>query len=690
MFAFDSDWLNKNSYRNFPIKENCSGQDVTGSVTIPQNLIVDLVLATPAVDQRFYIQSISQTGSSVSLVIADSANVAQAAVTVPVPLGNPPYTSVLIQPIGGSTVFTGRLVLSQDGVNAILLWPAGMSFNFSLASAEIEPGCLFPVPIDRVLSVGKLTDPTVLISDVKFKEGYNIKIERIEDDNAIQISAISGAGLGPICKDQCTGGTGPTSACRPICTINGVGADENGNVAVNGLNAIIVSEVVNGINIDSLIKPEQLCTITTTPGGGGGTPGEPGPPGADGPDGPPGRDGANGTNGKDGDPGPPGPAGLGVEIKGCCGINAEIINPNDKVPIYELKLNAIGCLIDSEHNANWVGANCPGQTAGSGLYYTFDAVDNFHSCCKAQDICGDEDPCSTPDTHTLPETCTEGDAKFFVARSNKFLIPAPTFNATGTCSDTATEWITAIEQDKCESWSVTPSGKSAVNGMRWVYKIVKKGLPGVLYTASGPAGTSTIAVTDVSLSKDSTDCQYHLSVTKAFIGTGGGGWTACPTFGASIIPSGNVLAGGDPVVYDAQFYQIGVNPCAYNLTLRSKSFPTLPTAGASCGTLDLTSTMPLSYFQANDLVMDDIALSGSSCAYTLTKHYKWFPTVGGGGTGCACTGGTCGVTEPIQLVSNICAYGGGIRVSYRTLGFVNGLLCNSGVGSPYTPPAACP
>jgi hypothetical protein len=63
------DWLNANSQRSYPISETASRQDVTGSFTIPNDLIVDLLLPIQADDTidstLFHIKSIGVFGGAV-------------------------------------------------------------------------------------------------------------------------------------------------------------------------------------------------------------------------------------------------------------------------------------------------------------------------------------------------------------------------------------------------------------------------------------------------------------------------------------------------------------------------------------------------------------------------------------------------------------------------------------------------
>ena len=693
MFAFDADWLNKNSFRNFPVKENCTLLDISGAVSIPQNLIVDLVLATPAVDERFYIQTISQTGSSMSLVIADSTDTPVADVTVAIPLTVLPYTAALIEPVGGSTVYTGRIVLNTDGISALLLWPAGVTYTFDLASAELEPGCLFPVPIDRVLSAGKLTDPTVLIGDLKFKEGYNIRLERIAADNAIQISAIEGAGLGPLCKDQCTGGTGPTAACIPICTINGVGADVNGNIAINGLNTVLISEDTNQIIIDSLVNMAQLCAVTS--GGGGGGAGNPGPPGADGPDGPA---GAPGTTLKIniencGDPCPPVNEAFevgddGIILAGCCGID---ITKDfcGLIPRINFKLNIKVCNTYDEDEPVTFIAECTVTEPAPG--WRFEAVDHLTYCCIEPADCpeGGPDQCSDP-ACTDAECGCNGDKRcqFTVSAVKKrWIIPAPEFALSGTCGDDATEWVTDIAAATC---STEPPYTIK-------YSVTKSGLPTVNYTEATHASTNQ-AVVEVSLEKKA-DCKYELAVTKATI-SGSGIGISCGDLSAMtavITPSGT-LQSGESVITDVALTSSG---CQYTVTTNCKTLPTLMTCGSFSYTSYTAQGGGATYLTAGDdvAILATLGAGTNPCNLTVYTTTKKFPTISPGGMSPSCGAGTnpsmsageairvcdgtndafrdAGLDTMFDVVCDICdsyVSPGTVVISKRTLTFAGGIL----------------
>jgi hypothetical protein len=670
MFAFDTDWLNKNSFRNFPIKENCTLRDVSDSVTIPQNLIVDLVLATPAVDERFYVQTISHTGSSMSLVIADSSNTPVASVTIAIPLTNLPYTSALIEPIGDSTVFTGRIVINNDGITSILLWPAGLSFTFDMASTEIEPGCLFPVPIDRVLSAGKFTDPEILIGNVKFKEGYNVRLERIEADNAIQISAIEGAGLGPICKDQCEGETG-TVACTPICTINGVAPDENGNLALNGVNTILITESEHTILVDSLVTMAQMCavsTTTTTGTGGGGSPGNPGPPGprgsrgSAGPAGPPGKDGsalkiAIQQCGNDcPDPGDNIPGQFveisdGLVIAGCCGIiltQDECANPGAVLTRIKIETNITTCNIKtylSETEPNEI-PNCTEIDGEIGHIITY--LESLSSCCREVGKCptgyGATDPCTEGgcDQGISACGCDGGqECEFAINGIQKkaFLRIPEVAHVSGECYDTATSWITDIYVE-CHS--------EEEEGGKVYYYFNKAGLPEIESTNEEAYEPANV-ITEIELAKDGEDCVYKLKVKT---------YPICDLVSATVATTSyGTLATNDAVVtaITAEF-----TDCVLDIDVSTKTFP--GGGGITCGDIEI-STIPeaaaTQYLQAGDLVETYpwIDHTADTCVWNLRHTPKLFPTGGAGSTGPTGPTGPTGAASTVTGPTGPCCTG---------------------------------
>jgi hypothetical protein len=630
MFAFDTDWLNRNSFRNFPIKENCTLRDISDSVTIPQNLVVDLVLATPAVDERFYIQTIAHTGNSMSLVIADSTDTPVADVTLAIPLINLPYTSALIEPVGGSTVFTGRIVVNTDGVEALLLWPAGMTFTFNLASSEIEPGCLFPVPIDRVLSAGKLSDPTVLVGDVKFKEGYNIRLERVDDDNAIQISAIEGAGLGPICKDQCEGETG-TAACTPICTINGVGPDENGNVALNGLNTVLVTEADHTITIDSLIQMAQLCAISSSNAGG-----------------PAGKDGSNLKINieKCGEPCPPENEAFevgadGIIIAGCCGIDITK-DLCGNIPRINFGINIRVCNLtnDEELVQNMDILSCT-TTVDAIVGLSFDMIDYISGCCIAnQGGCppagAGNDPCAegNPANGLQPPGACDGDDRCeyrISAIKKRMFLPTPVFTAgVDDCTSENVSWVSGIGEPEC----VTVG-----DHVRISYPLNYKGLPSILRDDS--TGTSTNeAITGITLVKDLDTCQYKLSVTTSPINGGTGG---AVTLTADNSTATQDLADGDSVVTDLAVTE--TTPGNWTVTASRKTYTALPTCG--------------------EAVLPDFMDTGDAIRVCLKDNM---------GDGFR----DAGLTETLWVVSSLCSVDDttswGMIISYMSLTFSGGIL----------------
>jgi hypothetical protein len=238
------EWLNINGQRSYPIKEDCSQLDVTGNFKLPNELLVDAVLAVDAnVIERVYIYKVVILPDLITITLAQQDGITIGAATA---VNHTPNAWYLIQGYGDYKYMQGKLVLG-DIPNAV------GTYEFSLETAELEPTVIIP-NIRGVTSLGIHSNNALpLTGHVKLEEGFNIRLSYDYARNAIRIDAIEGAGLGTSCV--CPEENIPPG--DPIKFINGIGADDGYNFNVQGVGCISVTAIENGIKIENTC--EEVC-----------------------------------------------------------------------------------------------------------------------------------------------------------------------------------------------------------------------------------------------------------------------------------------------------------------------------------------------------------------------------------------------------------------------------------------------
>lgn len=225
------EWLNRNGVRKYPLSEEATGWDVTGSFRLPDNFIVDMVLpvhSTMNLDvSKFHVLRVAVFGTGVSMTIGhNGAPVATISVPAATFTRNKTY---FLQGIGEFTDVLGKVVI---GTLDTILDSAG-SYEFDIAGGRIEASVVIP-DIRGVASVCIVEDDVcgpLIQGDIAFEAGRNVRLVRSEfgDVTVLTIDAIDGEGT--IADCVCDGDI----AERPgIQSISGVGPDKDGNVELEG------------------------------------------------------------------------------------------------------------------------------------------------------------------------------------------------------------------------------------------------------------------------------------------------------------------------------------------------------------------------------------------------------------------------------------------------------------------------
>ena len=257
-----TEWLNANSSRNYPIVENLSRKDISGKLTLPNQLILaaQVNVSRSEVEGSFFIKEVGSFGGSCYVTIGYAHTVGTTLVMDDIAKVNIDYsTHVTYQyyPFVGQQenahivgfVCIGEVEeLKKEGLGKLEFMPD---------STALEPNCLFvSIPALKAVNIYSGSSLIHIATDVlRLRAGENIRLTYEDDDKTIRIDAISGLNLDT--KDSCN--NNPFSIPGCIKTINGIGPDDTGNFKILGSECIgiIDNHESNGVSIQDLCS--QSC-----------------------------------------------------------------------------------------------------------------------------------------------------------------------------------------------------------------------------------------------------------------------------------------------------------------------------------------------------------------------------------------------------------------------------------------------
>jgi len=246
----NQEWLNQNSLRNYPFKEDMlliptSSGILLTDVRIPNYLVVDLIITVPGdTTPRLYLSQLGLIGNLITFVFTDEADIQVATLSVDLNTHtkNKAYNLVgagTYDDVRGMVVLGDLTRLTQDLAEGL--------YTFTLNTTEFENSTVRPA-IRGVRSLQLLNggaESGYIYGHVKLIAGSNIRLTYLPDYNGIRVDAISGNGLNEEC--ECPSGVGERNIVR---TINGkaiefaeiVGDGQCIEVKVNG-NKIVISDI---------------------------------------------------------------------------------------------------------------------------------------------------------------------------------------------------------------------------------------------------------------------------------------------------------------------------------------------------------------------------------------------------------------------------------------------------------------
>jgi hypothetical protein len=257
------EWLNHNSQRSYPLAEDATKVDLTGTFTLPDNFILGLYFPVHAgldVDvENFFVASVSvfATGYNISIGYNDptagtTTIVASAIISQSTHTPNTSYALPGIYPFDDSV---GKIVIGV--LDSINLQPAGQ-FLFDYAGGKLDSDAIRPmirgIQSIRVLNNGELSAP--ITGHVILSAGSNFQLLLTQvtgQPTQITFNAIDGTGLTSTC--ECEG-----TVTGPIMTINGIGPTPTGNFSLVGSQCLDIEPATNGLQLtDTCSSPCCGC-----------------------------------------------------------------------------------------------------------------------------------------------------------------------------------------------------------------------------------------------------------------------------------------------------------------------------------------------------------------------------------------------------------------------------------------------
>jgi len=260
-YTWNLEWLNHNSQRSYPLTEDATEVDVSGTVTLPKGFILMLEIPVHAglsVDTtKFFIRSIAIFSSGLSLSVGydDGSSSPPVVATTVVSLTN--HSEGDHYALIGKTDFIDTIGQIAFGPAAVIQeLPAG-EFFFDPAGGKLEPHTIRPIirGVSSITAVNGTERSDRLYGDIELVAGRNIRITPIiisGSDPQIRIDAIEGEGLVEDCV--CEGDEeGPC-----IRTINGVPPTPAGDFFMVGNDCLDINEITNGLQLTDVCS-EPCC-----------------------------------------------------------------------------------------------------------------------------------------------------------------------------------------------------------------------------------------------------------------------------------------------------------------------------------------------------------------------------------------------------------------------------------------------
>lgn len=259
--ATSIEWLNSNANRAYPFREDSTLRDTTGSIVIPNNMIVDLCLVVPAnFDDLVYLSRLVYSGPTleIALAIDGGAEFASLTINLDTHVTNAGYN---ISGTGEMADVRGRICFGDLSALSTQLVQGVFSFFPSATTFEaraVRPDLRGVRSIRIVKADGSVSEP--LFGTVNMVEGSNIRLTYVPATGSMP-HGIRIDSLATDLEEECECNQAQVRP-KPIKTINGVAADSGGNLIFEPLEQCMeIAASGNKITFkDKCSKPCCGCT----------------------------------------------------------------------------------------------------------------------------------------------------------------------------------------------------------------------------------------------------------------------------------------------------------------------------------------------------------------------------------------------------------------------------------------------
>lgn len=259
-YLWNIEWLNANSQRKFPLRDDASAKDVSGTLTLPTDFLVDLlwpVHADPSIDPTLlHILTVSIFGGGVTISFGyDGVEVGS------IQVDESAFQPNLQRRILGTGVFFDTIATVVIGSLDSIKKFAG-SYTFDIAGAGLQPRVVVPTlrGVSAIFLKNNEDISQAIQGDIVLQAGRNFALAFQEnagtalDPHVITFSAIEGEGL----NDPCACSEATVLPC--IKTIDGIEPDELGDFKLLEGECVKLDAIANGLKlIDDCATPCCGC-----------------------------------------------------------------------------------------------------------------------------------------------------------------------------------------------------------------------------------------------------------------------------------------------------------------------------------------------------------------------------------------------------------------------------------------------
>jgi hypothetical protein len=255
---WDQEFLNQNSQRAYPLAEDATRVDESGSFTLPDDFLLELYLPVHAgIDvqpERFFLRSVASYAAGYNVAIGyddGSGDPPVVATAVIARDAHREYDPYILPGTGDFDDVRGVAVIGRT--DEIDRQPSGRYF-FAFAAGKLDPDCVRTIirGVSSLTVVNGTERSPRLYGDIELISGTNVQISVVSAGtvNQIRFDAIEGAGLTENCA--CEEAIGP-----PIRTINRIAPRADGDFTLLGNNCLELAVIGNGLKLDD--RCSQPC-----------------------------------------------------------------------------------------------------------------------------------------------------------------------------------------------------------------------------------------------------------------------------------------------------------------------------------------------------------------------------------------------------------------------------------------------